>query len=53
MSNEWPVADGRRGSRRDERTRSRLRWLCNPLVLKTVIALARLGYALAHSLLRH
>jgi hypothetical protein len=56
MSNDdddRPVADRRRGSRRDEHKGGRLHWLCNPLVLKAVIALARFGYALAHIVLRH
>ena len=42
-----PVADRRRGSKRGVRKKTgRLGWLCNPEVLKAVIALARLGYEL-------
>ena len=36
-----PVADRQRGSKRRGR-KSWLRWLCNPLVLKALIALAKL-----------
>jgi hypothetical protein len=56
MSNDdddRPVAVRRRGSRRDEHKGGHLHWLCNPLVLKAVIALARFGYALVHIVLRH
>jgi len=49
----WPVANGRRGSRREARKKGRLRWLCNPLVLRTIIALARLFYELARIVWRH
>lgn len=48
-----PVADRRRGSRRGTGKEGRLGRLCNPLVLRTVIALARLGYELARIALRH
>ena len=49
-----PVADRRRGPKRvvkdkkppDGHPKGFLRWLCNPLVLKAVIALARLIYEL-------
>jgi len=42
-----PVADRRRGSKWGVRKKtSRLGWLCNPQVLKAVIALARLGFEL-------
>ena len=42
-----PVVDRQRGSRRRARKKGRLGWLCNPLVLRTVLALARFGYELA------
>ena len=49
-----PVADRRRGSKRDVRKKiSRLGWLCNPQMLKVVIALARLGFELVRVFLRH
>lgn len=48
-----PVADRRRGSKRDAPNKSWLSWLCNPQVLKAVIALARLGYELVRVFLRH
>ena len=48
-----PVADRRRGSRREAQKKGRLRWLCNPLVLRTIIALARLFCELARVVLRH
>jgi hypothetical protein len=52
--NHEPVADGRRGSSRGARKKKgRLRWRCNPLVLKVVIALARLFYELARIFPRH
>lgn len=48
-----PVADRRRGpSEREARKERPRRELCNPLVLKTIIALARLGYELARIVLR-
>ena len=48
-----PVADRRRGpSKREARKKRPRRGLCNPLVLKTIIALARLGYELARIVLR-
>ena len=40
-----PVADGQRGLDKGDRGRW-LRWLCSPLVLKAVIAVARLLYEL-------
>jgi len=50
--NYRPVADGRRGSKRDARKgKAWLGWLRNPLVLKAVIALARFGYELARIVL--
>jgi hypothetical protein len=49
-----PVADRRRGSKRGVRKKTgRLGWLCNPEVLKAVIALARFGYELVRVFLRH
>ena len=51
MSGQWLMGDGGLGGTRVKG--SHLRWLCNPLVLKAVIALARFGYALAHIVLRH
>jgi hypothetical protein len=51
MSNR-SVADERRGSRRNARQKGRLKWLCNPLVWKTITALAQFGYELVR-LLRH
>jgi hypothetical protein len=48
-----PVVNRRRGSRRRAPKKGRLRWLCNPLVLKVIIASARLGYELARAILRH
>lgn len=49
-----PVADRQRGSKRGVRKKtSRLGWLCNPQVLKAVIALARLGFELVRVFLRH
>ena len=42
LDDHRPVADRRRGSRREARKKGRLRWLCNPLVLRTIIALANL-----------
>jgi len=53
LDDHRPVADRRRGSRREARKKGRLRWLCNPLVLRTIIALARLGYELARVVMRH
>lgn len=48
-----PVVDGRRGSRRGPSKGSWFRWLCNPLVLKAIIASARFGYELVQVVLRH
>ena len=42
-----PVADQQRGSRRRAVKGAGLHWLCNPPVLKAIIALARLAYELA------
>ncbi len=39
-------ADRRRGTSRRKRQKSPWGMLCNPLVLRTIIAVARLGYAL-------
>lgn len=49
-----PVADRRRGSKRGVRKKtSRLGWLCNPEVLKAIIALAQFGYELVRVFLRY
>ncbi len=49
-----PVADRRRGPKRGVRKKtSRLGWLCNPEVLKAIIALARLGFELVRFFLSH
>ena len=42
MSNRRSVTDRRRGSQRRVRKRGYLVWLCNPPVLKAIIAIARL-----------
>ena len=48
-----PVADRRRGPSQREAPKKRPRCgLCNPLTLKTIIALARLFYELARIVLR-
>ena len=48
-----PVADRRRGSRRGAPKKGWFDRLCNPLVLRATIALAKFGYELARLLLRH
>lgn len=39
---KWPMTDGQRGTENSGSKRRYLRWLCNPLVWRTLIALARL-----------
>lgn len=55
-----PVAERRQGSKRvagkarsPRRNKGWLSWLCNPLVLKTIIALARVAYELIRRWPRH
>ena len=48
-----PAVDRRRGPRRRAPKKGQFHWLCNPLVLKAVLALAKLGYELARVVLRH
>ena len=50
---KWSVTDRRRGPKREARKKGRLSWLCNPLVLRTIIALAKLISELVRIVLRH
>jgi hypothetical protein len=50
---ERAVSSGRRRSRRRARKKGWLRWLCNPLVAKEVIAIARMIVELATIFWRH
>lgn len=49
---KWPVTDRQRGTENSGGRGRYLRWLCNPLVWRTLIALARL-IDQAIRLLRH
>ena len=50
---KWSVADRRRGRKQVASKKGWLGWLCNPLVLKAIIAVARMLYELARIFLRH
>lgn len=50
---KWSVTDRRRGRKRIASKKGWLGWLCNPLVLKAIIAVARAIYELARVFLRH